>query len=42
MFYWNKILVAFEEKVEFTYRFNIKRKNIKEKKEILEVLIDLS
>ena len=35
-------LIAIEEKVEFyllTYGFNIKRKNIKEKKEVLEVLI---
>ena len=34
-----------EEKVAFyllTYGFNIKRKNIKEKKEVLEVLIHLS
>ena len=38
-------LIAIEEKVAFrllTYVFNIKRKNIKEKKEVLEVLIDLS
>ena len=38
-------LVATEEKIEFyllTYGFNIKRKNIKEKKEALEVLIPLS
>ena len=38
-------LVAIEEKVAFyllTYGFNIKRKNIKEKKEALEVLIPLS
>ena len=39
-------LVAIEEKVAFyllTYGFNIKRKkNIKEKKEVLEVLIHLS
>ena len=38
-------LIAIEEKVEFyllTYGFNIKRKNIKEKKEVLEVLIHLS
>ena len=37
-------LVAIEEKVRFyllTYGFNIKRKNIKEKKELLEVLIHL-
>ena len=35
-------LVAIEEKVAFyllTYGFNIKRKNIKGKKEVLEVLI---
>ena len=35
-------LVAIEEKVAFyllTYGFNIKRKNIKEKKEVLEVSI---
>ena len=38
-------LVAIEEKVAFyllTYGFNIKRKNIKEKKEALDVLIHLS
>ena len=38
-------LVAIEEKVAFyllTYGFNIKRKNIKEKKVVLEVLIQLS
>ena len=38
-------LVAIQEKVAFyllTYGFNIKRKNIKEKKETLEVLINLS
>ena len=38
-------LVAMEEKVAFylfTYEFNIKRKNIKEKKEVLKVLIHLS
>ena len=36
-------LVATGEKVVlFTYGFNIKRKNIKEKKEVLEVLIHLS
>ena len=38
-------LVAIEEKVAFyllTYGFNIKRKNMKEKKEVLEVLIHLS
>ena len=38
-------LVAKEEKVAFyllTYGFNIKRKNIKEKKEALDVLIHLS
>ena len=38
-------LVAKEEKVAFyllTYGFNKKRKNIKEKKEVLEVLIHLS
>ena len=37
-------LVAIEEKVPFyllTYGFSIKRKNIKEKKELLEVLIHL-
>ena len=37
--------VAIEEKVVFylvTYRLNIKRKNIKEKKEVLEVLICFS
>ena len=37
-------LVAIEEKVVFyllTYGFNIKRKNIKEKKEVLQVLIHL-
>ena len=35
-------LVAIEEKVAFyllTYGFNIKRKNIKEKKEVLKVLV---
>ena len=38
-------LVAIEEKVALyllTYGFNIKRKNTKEKKEVLEVLIHLS
>ena len=38
-------LVAIEEKVVFyllTYGFNIKRKNIKEKKVVLEGLIHLS
>ena len=38
-------LVAMEEKAAFyllTYGFNIKRKNTKEKKEVLEVLIHLS
>ena len=38
-------LVAIKEKVVFyllTDGFNIKRKNIKEKKEVLEVLIYLS
>ena len=38
-------LVAKEEKVAFcllTYRFDIRWKNIKEKKEVLEVLIHLS
>ena len=38
-------LVAIEEKVVFyllTYAFNIKRKNIKQKEEVLEVLIHLS
>ena len=38
-------LVTIEEKVAFyllTYGFNIKRKNIKEKKEVFEVLIHLS
>ena len=38
-------LVALEEKVVFqllTYGFNIKRKSIKEKKKVLEVLINLS
>ena len=38
-------LVAIEEKVAFyllLYEFNMKRKNTKEKKEVLEVLIDLS
>ena len=38
-------LVVLEEKVAFyllTYRFNTKRKNIKEKKEVLEVLIHIS
>ena len=37
-------LVTIEEKVAFyllTYGFNIKRKNIKEKKEVLDVLIHL-
>ena len=37
--------VAIEEKVAFyllTYGFNIKRKNTKEKKELLEVLIHLT
>ena len=37
--------VTIEEKVAFyllTYGFNIKRKNIKEKKKVLEVLIHLS
>ena len=37
-------LVAIEEKVAFyllTYGFNIKRKNIKEKKEVLEVSLHL-
>ena len=37
-------LVAIEEKVVFyllTYGFNIKIRNIKEKKEVLEVLIHL-
>ena len=40
-----KHLVAIEEKVAFyllTCGFNIKRKNIKEKKAVLEVLIHLS
>ena len=35
-------LIAIEEKVTFyllTYGFNIKRKNIKEKKEVLKVLV---
>ena len=39
------LLVAIEEKVVFyllIYGFNIKRKNIKEKKEVLEALIHLS
>ena len=38
-------LVALKENVALyllTYGFNIKRKNIKEKKEVLEVLIHLS
>ena len=38
-------LVTIQEKVAFfllIYGFNIKRKNIKEKKEALEVLINLS
>ena len=39
-------LVAIEEKLRFiylhTYGFNIKRKNIKEKEEVLEVLIHYS
>ena len=38
-------LVAMEEKVAFylfTYEFNKKRKNIKEKKEVLKALIHLS
>ena len=38
-------LVAIEEKVAFyllTYGFNIKRKNIKEKKEVLAVLIHIT
>ena len=38
-------LVVLEEKIALyllTYGFNIKRKNIKEKKEVLEVLIHLS
>ena len=38
-------LVAIEEKVMFyllTYAFNIKRKNIKQKEEVLEVLTHLS
>ena len=38
-------LVAIEEKVALyllTYGFNIKRKNTKEKKEVLEVLTHLS
>ena len=38
-------LVTIEQKVAFyllTYGFNIKRKNIKEKKEVLKVLIHLS
>ena len=38
-------LVAIEEKVALylpTYGYNMKRKNTKEKKEVLEVLIDLS
>ena len=38
-------LVAIEEKVAFyllTYGLDIKRKNIKEKKEVLEALIHLS
>ena len=38
-------LVAIEEKVAFyllTYGFNIKGQNIKEKKEVLEILIHLS
>ena len=39
------LLVAIEEKVVFyllIYGFNVKRKNIKEKKEVLEALIHLS
>ena len=38
-------LVFIEEKVALyllTYKFNLKRKNIKEKKEVLEVSIHLS
>ena len=38
-------LIAIEEKIAFyllTYGFNTKRKNMKEKKEVLEVLIHLS
>ena len=38
-------LIAIEEEVAFylfTYGFNIKRKNIKEKKKVLEVLIHLN
>ena len=38
-------LVAIEEKVTFyvlTYGYNRKRKNIKENKEVLEILIHLS
>ena len=38
-------LVAIEEKIAFyllIYGFNIKRKNIKEKKEVLKTLIHLS
>ena len=38
-------LVAIQEKVAFSlliYGFNIKRKNVKEKKEVLEVTIHLS
>ena len=38
-------LVAIEEKLAFyllIYRFSIERKNIKEKKEVLEVFIRLS
>ena len=38
-------LVTIEKKVAFyllTHRFNIKRKDVKEKKEVLEVLIDSS
>ena len=37
-------LVAIEEKIAFyllTYGFNIKRKNIKENKDVLKVLIQL-
>ena len=38
-------LIAIEEEVAFylfTYGFNIKRKNMKEKKKVLEVLIHLN
>ena len=38
-------LIAIEEKIAFyllTYGFNTKRKNMKEKKEVSEVLIHLS